>query len=205
MDGAYGAAAVLCERGKALLDGMGRADSLSLDPHKWLFQSVECGCVLVRDAALLKATFRTPAAYLVEVHRDASEFNPCDHGIQLTRSFRALKVWMSLVYFGLAAFRAAIERGFALAEFAECKLRAMPRWEVVTPAEMGIITFRRRGVHENHYQALHQAMLADGFALLSSTVLNGRTALRLCTINPRNSEADIERTLDWLDALSARL
>jgi aromatic-L-amino-acid/L-tryptophan decarboxylase len=201
VDGAYGAAAVLCARGRSLLQGMDQADSLSLDPHKWLFQSVECGCVLVRDAALLKDTFRTPAAYLVELHRDASEFNPCDHGIQLTRTFRALKLWMSLEYFGLAAFRAAIERGFVLAEFAEQKLRSMPRWQVVTPAEMGIVTFRRRGVDDSYYHALHQTMLAEGFAFLSSTVLNGRMALRLCTINPRNTESDITRTLDWLDAV----
>jgi glutamate/tyrosine decarboxylase-like PLP-dependent enzyme len=201
VDGAYGAATALCERGKKILDGMEQADSLSLDPHKWLFQSVECGCVLARDAALLKATFRTPAAYLVEVHRDASEFNPCDHGIQLTRTFRALKVWMSLHYFGLAAFRAAIERGFTLAEFAERKLHAMPNWEVVTPAEMAIVTFRRRGADESYYHALHRAMLTEGFAFLSSTVLNGRTALRLCTINPRTTEEDTERTLDWLDRL----
>jgi glutamate/tyrosine decarboxylase-like PLP-dependent enzyme len=159
--------------------------------------------VLVRDAALLKATFRTPAAYLVDVHRDASEFNPCDHAIQLTRSFRALKVWMSLQYFGVAAFRAAIERGFALAEFAERKLRTMPRWEVVTPAEMAVITFRRRGVEEAYYEAINHAMLAEGFAFLSATVLDGRTALRLCTINPRNTEQDIERTLDWLDSLGS--
>jgi glutamate/tyrosine decarboxylase-like PLP-dependent enzyme len=201
IDGAYGAAAMICERGRRLLDGLERADSLSLDPHKWLFQSVECGCFLVRDAAFLKSAFQTPAAYLVELHRNRNEVNPCDYGIQLTRSFRALKVWMSFQYFGTAAFRQAIERGFALAEFAERKLHAMPRWQLVTPAEMGIVTFRRRGAPESWYHSLHEAMLADGFALLSSTVLNGRTVLRLCCINPRTTETDIEQTLDWLDGL----
>jgi glutamate/tyrosine decarboxylase-like PLP-dependent enzyme len=201
VDGAYGAAAVFCERGRALLDGIDMADSLSLDPHKWLFQSLECGCALVRDAAVLKSAFRTTADYLTEVHRDSSEFNPCDHGVQLTRSFRALKMWMSLQYFGAASFRRAVERGFELAEFAERRLRALPEWEVVTPAEMAIVTFRRCGADEAYYHRLHEAILADAFALISSTTLNGRTALRLCCINPRTTEADVEQTLDWLTNL----
>jgi glutamate/tyrosine decarboxylase-like PLP-dependent enzyme len=203
VDGAYGAAAVISDRGRMLLQGIELADSLSFDPHKWLFQTIECGCVLLRDAALLKATYRIMPEYLADVHRNVAEVNPCDYGIQLTRGFRALKVWMSIQYFGLEAFRAAVLRGFALAESAEAKLRRMERWEVVTPAQMGIVSFRRRAADEDFYHKLHDAMLAEGFALATSTVLNGRTALRLCTINPRTTEADIERTLQWLDQLAA--
>ena len=140
--------------------------------------------------------------YLADVHRNVTEVNPCDYGIQLTRGFRALKVWMSIQYFGLEAFRAAVERGFALAELAEAKLRRMERWEVVTPAQMGIVSFERRDAPDGFYHQLHDAMLRDGFALATSTVLNGRTVLRLCTINPRTTDADIEQTLDWLDAMS---
>ena len=201
VDGAYGAAAVISERGRNLLDGISLADSLSFDPHKWLFQPIECGCVLLRDAAHLKATYRIMPDYLADVHRNVTEVNPCDYGIQLTRGFRALKVWMSMQYFGLDSFRAAIERGFALAERAEAKLRNMPRWEVVTPAQMGIVTFRRREAEENFYPKIHDAMLRDGYALATSTVLNGRTVLRMCTINPRSTDADIDQTLDWLDAM----
>lgn len=205
VDGAYGAAVVISERGRRLLDGIALADSLSFDPHKWLFQTIECGCVLLRDAALLKSTYRIMPEYLADVHRNIAEVNPCDYGIQLTRGFRALKVWMSLQYFGLDAFRAAVERGFTLAEFAEAKLRRMPRWEVVTPAQMAIVSFRRRNADEEFYPRLHDAMLRDGFALATSTVLGGRTVLRLCTINPRTTELDIEQTLDWLDAVSLDL
>jgi len=205
VDGAYGAAAVISERGRKELAGIELADSLSFDPHKWLFQPIECGCVLLRDASLLKATYRIMPEYLADVHRNAVEVNPCDYGIQLTRGFRALKVWMSIQYFGMDAFRAAVERGFELAEFAESKLRTMPEWEVVTPAQMGIVSFRRRGADEKFYPALHDAMLRDGFALATSTVLNGRTALRLCTINPRTTEDDIERTLERLSSLSSTL
>jgi glutamate/tyrosine decarboxylase-like PLP-dependent enzyme len=198
VDGAYGAAAALCDRGKALLEGLELADSLSLDPHKWLFQSLECGCVLLRDSALLKSTYRIMPEYLADVHRNVAEVNPCDYGIQLTRSFRALKLWMSIQYFGLDAFRAAMERGFELAEFAEKKLRAMPGWEIVTPAQMGIVTFHHP---EADYEKLHDAMLADGFAMATSTVLKGRTVLRFCTINPRTAEDDITETLDRIDRL----
>jgi aromatic-L-amino-acid decarboxylase len=200
-DGAYGAAAVISERGQRSLDGLELSDSISLDPHKWLFQTIECGCVLVRDAALLKSAFSASAAYLVEIHRHAAEVNPCDYGMQLTRSFRALKVWMSIQHFGLAAFRAAVDRGFELAELAERKLRTMPEWEVVTPAQMGIVTFRRRGAPADYYETLHDAMLADGFAFLSTTVLGGETVLRMCTINPRTSDADVTDTLEWLARL----
>jgi glutamate/tyrosine decarboxylase-like PLP-dependent enzyme len=198
VDGAYGAAATLCDRGRALLQGLELADSLSLDPHKWLFQSMECGCVLLRDAAILKSTYRIMPEYLADVHRNVAEVNPCDYGIQLTRSFRALKLWMSVQYFGLDAFRAAMERGFELAEFAEAKLRTMPRWEIVTPAHMGIVTFHHPGAD---YEKLHDAMLAEGFAMATSTVLKGRTVLRFCTINPRTSEDDITQTLDRIDRL----
>jgi aromatic-L-amino-acid/L-tryptophan decarboxylase len=201
VDGAYGAAAAISDRGRKLLDGIDLADSLSFDPHKWLFQPIECGCVLLRDGALLKSTYRITPEYLADVHRNVTEVTMHDYGIQLTRGFRALKVWMSIQYFGMDAFRSAVDRGFALAEFAEEKLRSMPAWEVVTPAQMGIVTFRRRGAEESYYHQVHDAMLRDGFALATSTVLNGRTALRLCTINPRTTEADIEQTLDWIDGL----
>src|SRR5947207_10025315 len=112
IDGAFGVAAILSDRVRALLQGLERADSISLDPHKWLFQSFECGCVLVRDAALLKSAFQIKPDYLRDVHRSEQEFNPCDYGVQLSRSFRALKVWLSLQTFGVTAFREAITRGF---------------------------------------------------------------------------------------------
>jgi glutamate/tyrosine decarboxylase-like PLP-dependent enzyme len=202
VDGAYGAAATLCDRGRKLLQGIELADSLSLDPHKWLFQSMECGCVLLRDKAILKSTYSIMPEYLADVHRNVTEVNPHDYGMQLTRSARALKLWMSIHYFGLDAFRTAMERGFELAEFAERKLRTMPGWEIVTPANMGIVTFHNPAA--GNYDALHDAMLADGFALATSTVLKGRKVLRFCTINPRTTEDDISQTLDWIDGLIPR-
>ena len=204
VDGAFGAAAILSQRGREILQGLERADSISLDPHKWLFQSFECGCVLVRDAALLKSAFQIKPDYLRDVHRVVEEFNPCDYGVQLTRSFRALKVWLSLETFGVAAFREAISRGFALAELAERELRGRAGWEILSPAQMATVCFRF-GSDEEKQTALVEAMLRDSFALLTSTTLKGVTALRLCTINPRTTEQDIIETVKRLDQLARQL
>jgi aromatic-L-amino-acid/L-tryptophan decarboxylase len=205
VDGAYGAAAVIAERGRELLAGVELADSLSLDPHKWLFQPYEIGCVLVRDREHLRDTFRILPEYLKDTQQHSDEFNFTDHGIQLTRNFRALKLWMSIKVFGLAAFRAAIERGFVLGEFTEACLRKMPGWEIVTPAQMGIVCFRYSSADDAAHLRLVQTLLEDGFALITSTVLRGRTVLRTCTINPRTTEADIQGSLERLDAFARRL
>jgi aromatic-L-amino-acid/L-tryptophan decarboxylase len=203
VDGAYGAPAILCDRGRDLLQGLALADSLSIDPHKWLFQPFETGCVLVRDGAQLRDTFRMRPDYLQDVHRNEQEVNFTDLGIQLTRSFRALKVWLSFKVFGLDAFRQAIARGFWLAEFAESKLREMPDWEIVSPAQMAVVCFRNRTREDWVHSSIVDAMWKDGFALVTSTVLRGRIVLRMCTINPRTTESDIEQTLERLATLAA--
>ncbi|MDQ6808976.1 MAG: aminotransferase class I/II-fold pyridoxal phosphate-dependent enzyme [Verrucomicrobiota bacterium] len=203
VDGAYGAAAILSERGRAALAGLERADSLSLDPHKWLFQSFECGCVLLRDFSLLKSAFRITPDYLRDVHREVAEVNFCDYGIQLTRSFRALKLWLSFETFGVTAFRSAITRGFVLAEIAERELRARG-WEILSPARMAIVCFRF-GNDDALQTSLVQRMLSDGYAFLTSTTLRGVTALRLCTINPRTTDADIIGTVARLDRFARDL
>ncbi len=197
-DGAYGAASMLSHRGRLQLAGIERVHSLSLDPHKWLFQSFECGCVLLRDAALLKAAFQIMPEYLQDVHRGHAEVHPCDYGVQLTRSFRALKVWLSVRTFGLDAFRTAITRGFELAEFAEAELRRKG-WEILSPARMGIVCFRYQTQEPG---PLVDAMLHEGFAFLTSTKLHGIGCLRLCTINPRTTEADLTETIDRLTRLA---
>lgn len=204
VDGAYGAAAVLCERGRALLEGLENVDSLSLDPHKWLFQPFESGCILVRRGSLLASTFRILPEYLADIHRGAEDVNFGDRGIQLSRGFRALKLWMTIKYFGLEAMRKAVGRGFELAEAAEAEIRKTRDFEIVTPAQMGVVTFRHsRATDQEFYRRLVDGMAAGGLAFLTSTVLRGETVLRLCTINPRTSEADLAQTLDRLRELAA--
>jgi glutamate/tyrosine decarboxylase-like PLP-dependent enzyme len=200
VDGAYGAPAVLCDAGRAVLGGLERADSLVLDPHKWLFQPYEIGCVLVREGSLLERTFALSGVYL----RDTlgGEVNFRDRSVQLTRGGRALKLWLSLRVFGLAAFRDAIAHGIALAEHAEARLRERPGWEVVSPAQLAIVCFRRDGDDERQTR-ISEAMVADGFAAPSTTEVDGRVALRMCTINPRTTFADIDATIDRME-LTAR-
>ncbi len=205
VDGAFGAAAAICERGRRELRGLERVDSLSLDPHKWLFQPYEAGCVFVRQGSLLGETFRITPEYLRDVHRPTEEVHFCDRGVQLTRSFRSLKVWMTFQIFGLNAIQRAVERGFELAEYAEDRLRSMPSFELLTPAKMAVVTFRRSGLSEDAYQEVVARMLADGYAFLTSTVIRGKAALRLCTINPRTTEEDIDSTLERLDRICSAL
>ena len=206
VDGAYGAAAVLSDRGREILTGLERADSITLDPHKWLFQPYELGCLLVRDARLLVQAFRVDEGdhpdYLADVSRHIrADVNFFDRGVQLTRSFKALKLWLSMRAFGLAEFRRAIDVGFEMAELAEAELRADARWEVVTPAQLGIVTFRWRD--ESRSDAEVDALLArvvdrmreDGYALVMSTMLKGRPALRMVPIHPGARAEEIRETI----------
>jgi glutamate/tyrosine decarboxylase-like PLP-dependent enzyme len=212
VDGAYGAAACMSERGKILMAGIGRADSVSLDPHKWLFQPFEIGCVLVRDPRLLRKTFQTMGEYLEDTRRvENEEINFYDYGVQLTRGFRALKLWLSLKTFGAAAFREAITHGLELAEFAEATLRGSDCWQIVTPATMGIVTFRyvAEGLSNAEIDELHrrlvESMVHDGFAFANTTTLRGQIVMRLCTINPRTTQDDVRATLQQLERFGRAL
>jgi aromatic-L-amino-acid decarboxylase len=184
--------AALTERGRAALEGLELADSLVLDPHKWLFQPYEIGCLLVREPGALGRAFALDGPYLRDTAGGAVDFR--DRGLQLTRGGRALKLYLSLRVFGLDAFRSAIEHGIDLAEHAEATLRARDGWEISTPAQLGIVTFRRDG-DDARQTAIAAAMVREGYAAPSTTVVRRRVALRLCTINPRTTRGEIEETI----------
>lgn len=214
VDGAYGAAAAITDRGRTALSGIERADSVTLDPHKWLFQPYELGCLLVRDSTTLQKAFRVEdedhADYLEDVTRWVkNDVNFYECGIQLTRSFKALKLWLSMRAFGLGEFRRGIERGFEMADHAERTLRAAGTWEIVTPSQMGIVTFRWRDASKTDAQidaitrATVDLMREDGYALVMSTALNHRPVLRLCPINPGTTTDEIEETIRRLGRFSA--
>ena len=216
VDGAYGASACLTEHRKMELAGMERAHSLTWDAHKWMFQPVECSALLVRDRHWLSATFKDSAHFLTDAEAHSKEeigeeMNFMYQGIQLTRYFRALKFWMSLKVFGLGALRQAIERGFKLAELAESLLRDSDRWEVVTPAQMAIVTFRYQPTDGDEALAnrvtdeLSGAMARNGFAFASTTKLRGKTVMRLCTNNPRTTSSDLRQTILLMGRLAADL
>jgi aromatic-L-amino-acid decarboxylase len=150
--------------------------------------------VLIREPGLLERTFTLSGEYLRDTF--GGEVNFRDRGIQLTRGVRALKLWLSVQVFGLAAFRDAVGQGLSLAEHAETVLRARPGWEIVTPAQLGIVCFAHEGGDESRISA---ATVSDGYAAPSTTVLRGRTVLRLCTINPRTTFEEIEATIERME------
>jgi glutamate/tyrosine decarboxylase-like PLP-dependent enzyme len=195
VDGAYGAPAALCPSGRAVLRGLELADSLVLDPHKWLFAPYDVGCLFVRRPGVLDRTFSMRPEYLADVRPDTAEVNFGDRGLELTRRSRALKLWLMLKVNGAARVRDAIERCIGLAEHAQRLLESDPSWEVVTPAQLGIVTFAQRDWSAEEHSARAADLAADGFATVTSTVLRDRPVLRLCTINPLTTEADIEQTL----------
>ncbi|MEA2211124.1 MAG: hypothetical protein QOF83_1072 [Solirubrobacteraceae bacterium] len=195
VDGAYGAPAAMCAAGRRDLAGLDRADSLVLDPHKWLFQPIDCGCLFVRHAGVLDQAFGMDPEYLRDVRAAGAEVDLRNRTLELTRRSRALKLWLTLRIHGADHLRRAAGRGIALAEYAEELLRADPVWEIVTSAQLGIVTFALRGASASDHAARAAALAADGFAAVSSTILAGRTVLRLCTINPSTTEQDIAETL----------
>jgi glutamate/tyrosine decarboxylase-like PLP-dependent enzyme len=204
VDGAYGAPAALCDEGRAALAGIELSDSLVLDPHKWLFQPYDVGCLLVRDPGVLERAFSMTPEYLVDVHARRGEVDFRSRGLELSRRSRALKLWLTFRTYGVDRIRAAIARGIALAEAAERLIGDDARWEVVTPAQLGVVTFVRRGAGPADPALRAAALAAEGFAAVSSTTLHGRPVLRLCTINPRTTEADLAATLDRLGTASVR-
>ncbi len=207
VDGAYGAPTAICKRGRERLTGLDRADSITLDPHKWLFQPFEIGGVLVRNPTHLRRAFRLEGEYLEDAMGPEEEVNFSAYGIQLTRSFRALKLWMTLKVFGRQHIAAGVRRGFERAEQAERLLRKRPEWTVVTPAQMGIVTFRcePNGWNPLRIDALNRqlppAINEENQRFLTKTTLDGRPVLRLCPINPRTTREDLRATIDRLDAL----
>jgi aromatic-L-amino-acid/L-tryptophan decarboxylase len=202
VDGAYGGFAALTERGRAALAGIELADSVTLDPHKWLYQPIECGCVLVRKGRLLGQAFTINPDYLAD--RLSEEVNFSDLGLQLTRSSHALKIWLSFNYFGTDAFRTAIDRSLDLALLAEQHVRDTPELELMSPASLGVVCFRRsfNGVRDEEEIAAFNAGLVSSFeqtgrGLVSSTRLHGRYAIRMCVMNHTTAAQDVTDTLDW--------
>ncbi len=192
IDGAYGGAAILSDAGKEVLKGIEKADSLTIDPHKWLFQPYEIGCLLVKNHKWLSATFSEKPVYLRDVEGNDSEINFYDHGIQLTRGFRALKLYMSIKTFGITAFKDAINKSILRTEELEDKLRESPLWQVVSPATLAIINFRYNPLElsltEEQLSEINQyisrQIIKNRYAVLVTTILNDQVVLRMCLINP---------------------
>ncbi len=203
VDAAYGGFAAVTERGKKLLRGIERADSIGLDAHKWFFQPYEAGCLLVQDARTLEHAFGVHHDILQDTVWGANHPNVSDRGLQLSRSFRALKVWMSVQTFGMAAFRRAVAKGMELADRAEEYVQTSPILELLTPASLGVVCFRIKPAGTAADEALEEVnrtVLARVFwedrAFVSSTLLRGTFSLRLCIVNHTTTWDDVRETLE---------
>ena len=203
VDGAYGGFAVLTDRGHEALNGLELADSVTLDPHKWLAMPFEVGCLMVRDGATLEAAFELHPEYLQDRADGSKAVNFADRGLQLTRASRAIKVWLALQTFGVDAFRAVIDRAMDLTLEAQRAIEADERLELVTPASLGVLTFRRRGpagedaeTTDRMNEAIVARLGADGDVLLTSTVIGGRYAIRLCVLNHSSAWGDVRHALE---------
>ncbi|HUO51000.1 MAG TPA: aminotransferase class I/II-fold pyridoxal phosphate-dependent enzyme, partial [Gemmatimonadaceae bacterium] len=199
VDAAYGGFAVLVPEGKAKLAGLGRADSVTMDPHKWLYVPFECGCLLVKEPAKLKAAFLINPDYLKDVETSGGEVNFADYGEQLSRRARGIQVWVNVQYFGVERLAEAIRYSLALAPFAEARVRATPGLEVLAPATLGILCFRAHPAGMDDPAALDalnerilHAVNATGKVFISSTRIRGAFSLRICPIGHRTRQADIE-------------
>ena len=207
VDASYGGFAVVTERGRRLLRGIERADSIGLDAHKWFFQPYEAGCLMVKDENTLKDAFGVRPDILQDTVWGKNHPNFSDLGLQLSRSFRALKVWMSIQTFGMAAFRRAVSNGMALARRAEEYVRASPVLEALNSVSLGIVCFRVNpadgGLDEEALEEVNRTVLArmfwDDRAFMSSTLLRGTFALRMCIVNHTTTWDDVRETLEAVE------
>jgi len=208
VDGSYGAFAILAESARKLFAGMERADSIALDPHKWLYLPVDVGCVIYREPEIARAAFAHEAEYTRIIGQEADEaFAFWDYGPELSRRFRALKVWMLLKGVGLDSLGAAIESNLACACYLESMVQASDDFEMVAPVELSIFCFRHvpaqlRNGSSAAIDAFNERLLIalqrDGSSYLSNATLGGRFALRGCVLNYRTTLRDMEILLDDL-------
>jgi glutamate/tyrosine decarboxylase-like PLP-dependent enzyme len=219
LDGAYGALAALDESKRSLFEGIEQADSLSLDAHKWLYAPVDCGCLLFRDEAPARSAFASGEADYIKVHEEALDesFAFWDYGVELSRRFRALKIWMMLRYYGTRQVAYAISEDNALAAYMAERVTAAEDFELLAPVELSICCFRyvptalRAKLLSAHSQEEREELNAElnqlnarimhrvqrgGSAYLSNATLHGNYALRACITNFRTTHSDIDATLD---------
>jgi aromatic-L-amino-acid decarboxylase len=215
VDGAYGAMARLSPKLAPLFSGMERADSIAADPHKWLYVPYEAGATLVREPGRLSAAFRKFPEYLAS---DPESPFPgpawfAERGVELSRSFKALKVWMGLKTHGRSGYARAIENDVALAHFLAAEVDRRPDFERLSETVLSIANFRYRPKSrplsdadlDRVNRTIVNRLVGNGSFFLAPTILKGRTALRVCIVNFRTREEDLAALLDEAARLGAEL
>ena len=205
VDGAYGGSVLASKKYHDLLKGVERADSISWDAHKWLFQTYGCAAVIAKDIKDLYRSFHVNPEYLKDIESNNDFVNLWDIGIELTRPARGLKLWLTLQVLGTDLVSSAIEHGFKLAEWAQEEVEKKKDWEIVSPAQLAITNFRYApaDVSPEEQDIINEEaaekMRESGYAAIFTTVLNSRTVIRMCAIHPETSHSDIQTTIMLLD------
>ena len=205
VDGAYGGSVLASLKYKDLLSGIEKADSLSWDAHKWLFQTYGCAAVIAKDIKDLYRSFHVNPEYLKDIKEGNESVNMFDIGIELTRPARGLKLWLTLQVLGTELVGSAIDQGFKIANWAQEELEVKNDWEIISPAQLAIINFRYSpdclNDSEKDYlnEKVAEIMRGSGFAAIFTTVLNNKTVIRMCTIHPETTREDIQLTIQLLD------
>lgn len=202
IDGAYGALAALSDRFREPLSAIGLADSVSLDPHKFLFCAFEAGCVLVRDRSTLAHAFSAAPSYLT-LSNDPDFIDLANYGPQLSRGFKALKVWWSLKHFGANTYAGVIEHMADLATSMGARIGEREDFELMAPVVFNCVCFRLRGLDDAANLAVLKGLVDSGFAFLGPALVKGRRGLRACFMNLRTTTQDIDLILDRLVELAA--
>ena len=206
VDGAYGAPGAMDPTKRKAFAGLERADSVSLDPHKWLYVPVDAGCLLFRDSATAAAAFSTEDADYIKLHGHADDeaFAYWDYGVELSRRFRALKVWLTLGYYGSRRIAEAISKDISLAAYMGELVSRAGDFELLAPVELSICCFRYvppdlKGKDRELNRLNEQIMAAvqkGGRAYLSNATVHGKFGLRACITNFRTTKTDIEQTIE---------
>ncbi len=201
VDGAYGAAALASTSRSDRFTGIERADSLVVDPHKWLFTPFDCCALLYREPAKGRAAHTQKGSYLDILNDagDAGEWNPSDYGVQLSRRARGLPLWFALATHGTAAFAAAIDHGIWLAEAAARLVVEHPELTLLEEPELSVVAFTREGWEQEDYDAWSKQLLEDEIAFVVPSKHAGEPILRLCFLNPRTTLAHVTQILATLD------
>jgi len=214
VDACYGGFAVLAPSGRRLLKGLGRADSIALDPHKWLYAPHDAGCVLYRNGAAARRAYRLGADYIKTFGETPLEqFAFWDYGPELSRRFRALKIWLAFKYHGGDALAAAIEHDFSQAKVLAGKVSDAPQLELLSSGDLSIVCFRfippGRKPGDPALNRLNQAILLSlqegGKVFLTNAALGKRFALRACLLNYRTSQGDLDRLIEQVIRVGRRL
>ncbi|MCU1371854.1 MAG: glutamate decarboxylase [Ilumatobacteraceae bacterium] len=194
VDAAYGGAALCSSSRRDRFTGIDRADSLTVDPHKWLFAPYDCAAIIYRDPRLAKRTFTQHASYL-DVLTETTDWSPSDYAPHLTRRARGLPTWFSLAVHGTDAYRDAVDATIAVTEAATEVIRTLDHLELVTEPELSIVVFRRLGWTHDDYAAWSTQLLVDQIGFVVPTSWRGETVLRICITNPRTTLDDVRACL----------